>query len=134
MQARWRADRLHLRTLLTTQPDWILDDLAAATSRSRSRVKKWERRLRAAPDDEMVLHSLSRARKHPPPALSQIVIDRILGKCEYVLGQDRMLVAARLAADVLGVPTILVARTNRHDCLTPCLRCCAFPEPSGATR
>lgn len=78
MEAQWRADRLHLRTLLTTQPDWSLDDLAAATSRSRSWVKKWKQRLRAAPDDQTILHSLSRARIHPPPALSQIVIDRIL--------------------------------------------------------
>ena len=79
MEAQWRADRLHLRTLLTTQPGWTLDDLAAATGRSRSWVKKCKQRLRAAPDDVTILHSQSRARTHPPPALSQIVIDRILG-------------------------------------------------------
>src|SRR4029453_11411380 len=78
MEAQWRADRLHLRTLLTTQPDWTLDDLAAATSRSRSWGKKWKQGPCAAPDEETVLHSQSRARKHPPPALSPIVIDRVL--------------------------------------------------------
>jgi transposase InsO family protein len=41
--------------------------------------QKWSKRLRnAAPDDTTVLQSLSRARKHPPPTISQIVIDRIL--------------------------------------------------------
>ena len=79
MEAQWVADRLRLRTLLATRPDWTLQDLADAVGRSLSWVKKWAKRLRTATsDDESVLHSHSRARKHPPPALSQKVIDRIL--------------------------------------------------------
>jgi transposase InsO family protein len=79
MEAQWVADRLRLRTLLTTRPEWTPQDLADGVGRSLSWVKKWVKRLRAASaDDESVLHSQSRARKHPPPALSQPVIDRIL--------------------------------------------------------
>jgi transposase InsO family protein len=79
MEAQWVADRLRLRTLLTTRPDWTPPDLADAVGRSLSWVKKWAKRLRAAAaDDESVLQSQSRARKHPPPSLSQRVIDRIL--------------------------------------------------------
>lgn len=79
MEAQWMSDRLHLRILLTTRPDWTRQDLADALGRSVSWVKKWVKRLRAAAaDDESVLHSHSRARNHPPPALSQRVIDRIL--------------------------------------------------------
>jgi hypothetical protein len=79
MEAQWVADRLHLRNLLTTQPDWTLQDLAEALGRSRGWVKKWKKRLHAAPpQDEQVLHSQSRARKHPPPCLSPLVVDHIL--------------------------------------------------------
>jgi transposase InsO family protein len=79
MEAQWIADRRRLRTLLTTQPDWTLPDLAGAIGRSLGWVKKWAKRLRAAaPNDESVLQSRSRARATPPPPLSQVVIDRIL--------------------------------------------------------
>src|SRR6266516_735846 len=79
MEAQWVADRLHLRNLLTTQPDWTLQDLAQAVGRSRGWVKKSKKRLQAAPpQDEHVLHSQSRARKHPPPPLSPLVVDHIL--------------------------------------------------------
>ncbi len=79
MEEQWLADRTTLRTLLRTQPSWTLQDLAEAVGRSQSWIKKWKRRLLAAePDDALVLHSHSRARKHPPPRLSQAVIDRIL--------------------------------------------------------
>jgi hypothetical protein len=68
-----------LRTLLRTQPTWTQRDYAEAIGRSVAWVKKWTKRLRAAPaDDVTVLHSHSRARKHPPPKLSQVVIDRLL--------------------------------------------------------
>ena len=40
------ADRMLLRSLLRTQPTWSLQDLAAATQRSRGWVKKWRKRLR----------------------------------------------------------------------------------------
>ncbi len=79
MEAQWLADRQHLRTLRTTRPEWTRQDLAQALGRSLGWVKKWIKRLRnAAPDDDTVLQSQSRARNHPPPELSQIVSDRML--------------------------------------------------------
>jgi hypothetical protein len=79
MEAQWYTDRTLLRMLLRTQPTWSLQDYADATQRSLGWVKKWVKRLRAAaPDDDQVLHAHSRARKHPPPPLDPIVIDRIL--------------------------------------------------------
>ena len=78
MEEHWLADRTTLRMLLRRQPQWTLQDLVEAVGRSRSWVKQWRARLRAAPpEDETVLHSRSRARKHPPRALAQPVIDRI---------------------------------------------------------
>src|SRR5256885_16268480 len=79
MEAQWLADRRHLRTLLATQPQWTRQDLAQALGHSLGWVKKWINRLRnAAPNDDTILQSQSRARKHPPPVLSPIVVDRIL--------------------------------------------------------
>ena len=73
------VDRRRLRDLLDLRPDWILQDFADALGRSLSWVKKWAKRLRqAAPDDEEVLAGHSCARHTPPPALSQLVIERIL--------------------------------------------------------
>jgi hypothetical protein len=79
MEAQWQADRSMLRTLLRTQPAWTQQDYANVIGRSLGWVRKWTRRLRAAPaDDVAVLRSRSRARKQPPPRLSQAVIDRLL--------------------------------------------------------
>ena len=79
MEAQWQADRSMLRTLLRTQPTWTQRDYAQAIGRSVDWVKKWRKRLRAAPaNDVSVLRSHSRARKHPPPRLNQTVIDRLL--------------------------------------------------------
>jgi len=79
MEAQWMADRSMLRTLMRTQPRWTQRDYAEAVGRSLDWVKKWTKRLRAAPaDDVSVLHSQSRARKHPSPKLDQRVIDRLL--------------------------------------------------------
>ncbi len=79
MEAQWQADRSMLRRLMQTQPQWTQRDYADAIGRSMAWVKKWTKRIRAAPaDDVAVLRSQSRARKHPPPRLSQIVIDRLL--------------------------------------------------------
>jgi hypothetical protein len=79
MEAQWQADRSMLRRLMQTQPRWTQRDYAEAIGRSVAWVKKWMKRLRAAPaDDVAVLRSQSRARKHPPPKLSQVVIDRLL--------------------------------------------------------
>ncbi len=79
MEAQWQADRSMLRTLLRTQPGWTHQHYADAVGRSLGWVRKWTKRLRAAPTDDLnVLRSRSRARKHPPPKLSQTVIDRLL--------------------------------------------------------
>ena len=79
MEAQWLADRTTLRTLLRSHPQWTVRDFAEAIGRSRGWVKKWRKRLATArPDDDTVLHSQSRARKHPSPPLDQRVIDRIL--------------------------------------------------------
>jgi hypothetical protein len=46
---------------------------------SLSWVKQWKKRLQeAGPADEQVLHSRSRARKHPPERISQTVTQRII--------------------------------------------------------
>jgi Integrase core domain len=79
MEEQWYADRSRLRALLATHPKRSTPELAARLGRSVGWVKKWKRRLRAAPpDDETVLRGLSRARKHPPPAIAQPVVDGIL--------------------------------------------------------
>lgn len=79
MEEQWIADRQHLQHLLVTRPEWTRQDLADATGRSLGWVKKWTKRLRStAGDDARVLRSQSRARKHPPPRLSEPVIARIL--------------------------------------------------------
>jgi len=79
MEAQWVTDRLRLRSLLVTRPDWTRQDLADALGRSLSWIKKWVKRLQAAPaDDDRACASRSRARKTPPPSLSKNVIDRIL--------------------------------------------------------
>jgi hypothetical protein len=76
--AEWFADRTRLQILLQTQPAWTITDLAQAVGRSISWVKKWRKRIRAAPNDDRILYSQSRARHHPPPRLDQLLIDRIL--------------------------------------------------------
>jgi hypothetical protein len=79
MDAEWYADRSRLRSVLREHPDWPVPELARRLGRSPSWVKKWRRRLRAAPpDDEDVLRGRSRARKHPPPAIPRLAVERIL--------------------------------------------------------
>lgn len=68
-----------LRRLMQTQPAWTQQDYADAIGRSLARVKKWCKRLRAAPPDDLaVLRSHPPIRKLLPPKLSQTVIDRLL--------------------------------------------------------
>ena len=79
MEEQWYVDRCTLRTLRKAYPDWSQRELAQAVGRSRSWVKKWLRRMRGAdPEDERILQSRSRARKHPPPKIKPAVIERIL--------------------------------------------------------
>jgi hypothetical protein len=79
MEAQWQADRAMLRRLMQTQPTWTQRDYAESIGRSVAWVKKWTKRIRAAPpDDVTVLRSQSPVRKHLPPKLHQSVIDRLL--------------------------------------------------------
>ncbi len=79
MEVQWQADRAMLRRLMQTQPQWTQRDYAQSIGRSVAWVKKWIKRLRAAPlDDLAVLRSQPPVRKHLPPKLSQTVIDRLL--------------------------------------------------------
>jgi transposase InsO family protein len=79
MQDQYYADRATLRHLMRVRPDWTQQELATAVGRSVAWVKKWARRLRAAPpDDTSVLWSRSRARQHPPPRVAPAVVERIL--------------------------------------------------------
>lgn len=79
MEDQYYADRATLRQLLRTHPEWTQTELAASLGRSVAWVKKWVKRLRAAPpDDTSVLWSRSRARHHPPPRVAPAVVERIL--------------------------------------------------------
>ena len=79
MEAVYYAARGNLRRLLKEQPTWTHKQYAQAVGMSVSWVKKWIKRLcQAPPEDEAVLHSQSRARKHPPERISQAVVDRIV--------------------------------------------------------
>jgi hypothetical protein len=79
MEEHLVAARAHLRRLLRTHPDWPYQEYAEQVGRPRDWVKRWVKRLRAAPaDDEAVLWNRSSARHHLPPPLDPLVIDRIL--------------------------------------------------------
>jgi len=79
MDEQWVVDRGQLRELMAEHPDWTKRQLAQEVGRSVSWVKKWRRRLREAdPDDDSVMHGLSRARHHPPPSIVPEVVERIL--------------------------------------------------------
>jgi hypothetical protein len=79
MEAQWSVDRANLRLAGRDHPEWSVPQLAQQIGRSVNWITNWRRRRsQAPPDDEAVLHSRSRARKHPPPALSRLTIERIL--------------------------------------------------------
>jgi transposase len=79
MEAVYYAARGNLRRLLKEQPTWTHKQYAQAVGMSVGWVKKWIKRLcQAPPEDEAVLHSQSRARKHPPERISQAVVDRLV--------------------------------------------------------
>src|SRR6266571_7647024 len=79
MEAVYYAARANLRRVLGQHPTWTRKQYAQAVGMSKGWVKKWVKRLReASPEDEAVLHSQSRARKHPPERISEVVVDRLL--------------------------------------------------------
>jgi hypothetical protein len=79
MEEHYYADRARLQRLIQDNPTGTISAQMAQTGRSRSWVKKWRKRLREAqPDDEQVLHGLSRTRKCLPAAISPFVIEHIL--------------------------------------------------------
>jgi hypothetical protein len=78
-EEEWYCDRAKLREVRKLHPDYSTRQLMQATSRSRSWVKKWKKRLDHFPsDDEQVLWSRPSVRKTPPPKISQVVVERIL--------------------------------------------------------
>jgi hypothetical protein len=78
MAEQWSADRARLRDRRRRHPEWSKRDLARARRRSLGWGKTGCTRLREAPpDDATVRGGRSRARTHPPPSISQAVIDRI---------------------------------------------------------
>src|SRR5436305_3777247 len=79
MEVVYYAARANLRRLMQLHPEWTQQQYATAVGMSVGWVKKWKQRLaQAEPADEQVLHSRSRARKHPPERISQAVADRIV--------------------------------------------------------
>ncbi|HLZ57335.1 MAG TPA: hypothetical protein VKR06_10340 [Ktedonosporobacter sp.] len=79
MEAQWICDRAALHTLLHQHPEWGTAELAQATGRSKSWVKKWRCRLRQAPDSSLsVLRSRSRARHTPFPHAHPEIVARIV--------------------------------------------------------
>ena len=79
MEVVYYATRANLRRLMGLHPEWTQQQYATAVGMSVGWVKKWKKRLlEAEPEDEQVLHSRSRARKHAPERSSQAVAERIL--------------------------------------------------------
>ncbi len=79
MEVVYYAARANLRRLMHLHPHWTQPEYAQAVGMSLGWVKKWKKRLQEAePEDEQVLYSRSRARKHPPERISQPVVDRIV--------------------------------------------------------
>ncbi len=148
MEAQLVADRLRLRTLLSTRPDWTLQDLADALGRLRAWVKKWRKRLAAVPaDDTAVLHSHSRARHTPPDPINQVVIERILairdappGNLGLIPGPKAIMYYLQLDANTtlagqrLPRPTHTIWLILRHYNVSSTLHCVVIPPSSAQSR
>lgn len=79
MEVVYYAARANLRRLMGLYPHWTQQQYAQAVGMSLGWVKKWKKRLQeAAPEEDQVLQSRSRARKHPPERISQTVTDRMI--------------------------------------------------------
>jgi hypothetical protein len=126
MEAQWQADRALLRRIMQPQPQWTQQDYAESIGRSIAWVKKWMQRLRAAlPDDLAVLRSQSPVRKHLPPKLHQVVIDRLL--------EIRSAPPAPLHR-IPGPKTIRYYLEQDPELRAQGLRTRVRPAPSGASR
>jgi len=98
MEAQWICDRAALRTLLRQSPQWSNAQYAQALGRSVSWVKKWKKRLRLAPAEDMeVLLSRSRAHHSPYPRWHPQVLQgskldvRYLTHWAHTLGVEKLL-------------------------------------------
>src|SRR5258708_9167886 len=79
MEGVYYAAGANLRRLMGLYPQWTHQQYAQAVGMSLGWVKKWKKRLQEAdPEDTQVLHSRSRARKHPPERISEPVVERII--------------------------------------------------------
>src|SRR5215472_495070 len=79
MEAEWMAKRATLRWLLHTHPEWSQNEYAAFLHCSVGWVKKWRKRLKEAPPDDLsVFHARSRARRTPFPLPDPAVVERIV--------------------------------------------------------
>jgi len=79
METEWYQARACLRHLRKKHPNWTYEQLAQETGYSYNWVRKWCKRLAAAPpDDATCLCSYSRARKTPPPSIAPEVVTAIL--------------------------------------------------------
>ena len=79
MEEEWYADRARLRTLMQQHPDWSHPEFARQLRRSVGWVKKWRKRLAAAPpDDAPVRWSQPNRRRSAPVVFDPAVVRRIL--------------------------------------------------------
>lgn len=79
METAWYQARACLRHLRKKHPDWTINQLAQEMGYSPNWVRKWLKRLAAAPpEDATCLCSQSRARKNPPPRIAPEVVTSIL--------------------------------------------------------
>lgn len=79
METEWYQARACLRHLRKKHPDWTINQLAQEIGYSPNWVRKWLKRLAAAPpDDATCLCSQSRARHTPPPRIAPEVVTTIL--------------------------------------------------------
>jgi hypothetical protein len=132
MEEEWMRDRALLRDLLQKDPQAPPQDLAQATRRSVSWVKKWRKRLlEGAPNDPRLLCSRSRAHHAPyfrwDPRVETRIVDLRLSPPEhlgrtpgprallYYLPRDRELqtLQVRLARSSRTIWKIL----HRHGCI-----------------
>jgi hypothetical protein len=70
MEIEWHVARARLRELVREQPDISHQAAAQAMGYSKAWVRKWRKRIASSPEDETILHGLSRRPKHSPTRIS----------------------------------------------------------------